>query len=393
MKIVQINAVCGMGSTGGITIEISKMLNAHNIENYIFYTYGKYDYEQGIKYSSNFYIKLNAVLARVFGNYGFNSRLSTGKLIRKLKEIKPDIVHLHNIHGHDVNLKEFFCYLKESGVRVIWTFHDCWAFTGYCMHFDLLKCPKWQKLCKECPQKKQYSIFCDKSEKLFLAKKELFNGIDDMTIVTPSEWMAALTKHSFMNKIPVQVINNGVDLDVFHLKNTNIRQKLGLDDKYVVLGIPKGELERFLELADKMDNKYQLLLVGLSKKELKRLPGNVLGMGKVQNRETMAEIFCASNVFVNMTMQDTFPTVNLESLACGTPVITFNTGGSPEAVDDETGAVVEKENIAELYKSIQEICNGPDRSEACIKRAKSLYNANERFADYLDLYLKRGRFE
>ncbi len=393
MKIVQINAVCGMGSTGEITVKISKMLNQHNIENYILYTYGTCDYEQGIKYSSNFNIKLNAMLARLFGNYGFNSRFSTKKLISKLKEIKPDIVHLHNIHGHDLNLKAFFEYLKESGVRVIWTFHDCWAFTGYCMHFDFLKCQKWENICGECPQKNKYSLFFDKSDKLFNLKKSLFTSIQDMTIVAPSEWMASLVKKSYMNKFPVEVINNGTDLDVFYKRNTNIRQKYGLGEKHIVLGIQKENIELFFELAERMDDKYQLLLAGLSKSQLNKLPKNIIGIGKIENREEMAELFCASDVFVNMTLQDTFPTVNLESLACGTPVITFNTGGSPEAVDDKTGAVVQKGNITELYEAIQEICNGPDRSEACHKRAKDLYNAKERFADYLDLYLRKGRFE
>ena len=393
MKIVQINAVCGMGSTGGITIQISKMLNEHNIENYIFYTYGTYDYEQGIKYSSNLNIRLNAIMARVFGNYGFNSHLATRKLIRKLKEIKPDIVHLHNIHGHDVNLKAFFRYLKESNVRVIWTFHDCWAFTGYCMHFDFLKCQKWEEMCRKCPQRSKFSLFFDKSEKLFRLKKSLFTDIEDMTIVAPSEWLATLARHSFMDKFPVEVINNGTDLDVFYKRDTDIKQKYGLEEKYLVLGIPKENIEWFLELAKIVSDKYQLLLAGLSRSQMESLPENIIGIGKVKNREEMAAIFSAADVFVNMTLQDTFPTVNLESLACGTPVITFNTGGSPEAVDDETGAVVQKGNIAELYKAIQNICSGPDRSEACITRARDLYNAKERFAEYLDLYLKKGRFE
>lgn len=393
MKIVQINAVCGMGSTGGITIEISKMLNEHNIENYIFYSYGKYEYEKGIKYSSNLSIRINAILAKLFGNYGFNSHFSTNRLIRRLKAIKPDIVHLHNIHGHDVNIKKFFRYLKESGVRVIWTFHDCWAFTGYCMHFDYLKCSKWKELCKECPQKKSFSLFSDKSEKIFRLKEALFSDIEDLTVVAPSGWLAELAKQSFMSRFPIEIINNGTDLDVFYKRQTSLKEKYGVENKHLVLGIPKENYEWFLELAEKMQDKYQLILVGLSKSQLQKLPKKIIGIGKVQSREEMAEIFSASDVFVNMTLQDTFPTVNLESLACGTPVITFNTGGSPEAVDDKTGAVVQKGNITELYEAIQEICAGPDRSEDCVKRARELYNAKERFADYLDLYLRKGRFE
>lgn len=393
MKIVQINAVCGMGSTGEITVKISNMLNEHNIENYVFYTYGKSKYEQGVKYSTNLTVGLNAVMAKVLGNYGFNSHFSTKKLIRKLKQIKPDIIHLHNIHGHDVNLKTFFKYLKESGVRVIWTFHDCWAFTGYCMHFDLLNCRKWESVCNECPQKNNYSLFVDKSKKLFNLKKSIFTDIEDMTIVTPSEWMASLAKKSYMNKFPIKIINNGTNTDIFYRRNTNIRQQFGVGEKYLVFGIVKGNYDLFMNLADKMEDKYQLVLAGLSKSQLQKLPKNIIGIGKIKSRDEMAEFFSASDVFVNMTLQDTFPTVNLESLACGTPVITFNTGGSPEAVDDKTGIVVQKGNVTELYEAVCTICNGEDRSEACIKRARELYNAKERFADYLDLYLKKGRFE
>ena len=393
MKVVQLNAVCGVGSTGGITVEISKMLTAHNIENYILYTNRRHDYELGIRYSNDMLVKSNAALAAIFGNYGFNSYISTRRLIRLLNDIKPDIVHLHNIHGHDLNLSIFFEYLKRKNVRVIWTFHDCWAFTGYCMHFDSLSCQKWQSECRSCPQAKKYSVFFDRSKELYLKKKRLFTAIDDMTVVSPSVWLAALAKRSFLNKYPIEVINNGIDLDIFMPRESDIRERYGLENKKIVLGVPKGKLKYFVELSRIMAEKYKLVLVGLNDKEIQSIPGNILGLPRTRDRIEMAELFSAADVYINTTLEDTFPTVNLEAQACGTPVITFNTGGSQEAIDDNTGAVVEKGNIQAMYEAVQYICGGPDRSAACIERARRLYDAKERFNDYYDLYCRAGRFK
>lgn len=386
MKIVQLNAVCGVGSTGGITVAISRMLTDHNIENYILYTNGTHDYKLGIKYSNWLLVKSSALKAKVLGNYGFNSHKATNNLINILNEIKPDIVHLHNIHGHDLNLECFFEYLRHTKVKVVWTFHDCWAFTGYCMHFDVLKCTKWQTKCSNCPQARRYSLFADRSEHLFLKKKELFTAIDDITIVSPSNWLAELARHSFLNKYEIEVINNGIDLDIFRPRNNVFKKEYGIDDKHMILGVPKGHLEPFKKLSEILDEEYKLVLVGLTKKDRSELPKNIIGLPRTADRMEMAQLFTAADVYVNTTLEDTFPTVNLESLACGTPVITFNTGGSPEAIDDNTGIVVEKGNISAVYEAIRDICTGADRSNACIERARKLYNADDRFEDYYKLY-------
>lgn len=393
MKVVQLNAVCGVGSTGGITVGISKMLTGHNIENYILYTNGHYDYELGINYSSRFQVKSSAAMAKLLGNYGFNSFSSTKRLIHILNEIKPDIVHLHNIHGHDLNLEMFFKYLRDINVRVIWTFHDCWAFTGYCMHFDILQCSKWKSLCEDCPQSKTYSCFFDRSRELFLKKKELFTAIEDMTVVSPSVWLAELAGHSFLNKFPIEVINNGIDLEVFRPSDSDFRSKYGLEEKHIILGVPKGHIHYFIELNKIIDSEYKIVLVGLNEKEIKSLPAEILGLPQTNSRKEMAQLFTAADVYVNTTLQDTFPTVNLEALACGTPVITFSTGGSPEAIDDTTGMVVEKKNVKAIYEAVRYICTGADRSAACIERAHRLYDGRERFNDYFELYSRSGRFQ
>lgn len=394
MKVVQLNAVCGVGSTGGVTIGISQMLTEHGIENYILYTNGHYDYELGINYSNKFLVKSSAAIAAISGNYGFNSHIATKRLIKILNEIKPDIVHLHNIHGHDLNLKMFFEYLKETGVRVIWTFHDCWAFTGYCMHFDAMECSKWQHICENCPQAKKYSIFTDRCKELYLKKKELFTSIDDLTVVSPSRWLADLTKKSYLNKYPIEVINNGIDLETFKPSESDFREKYNLTDKKIILGVPKGHISYFEELNKIIDhNKYKIVLVGLNSHETESLSDTILGLPRTNNRSEMAKLFTAADVYVNTTLEDTFPTVNLESLACGTPVITFDTGGSPEAIDEKTGIIVEKRNINEIYEAVKKICAGHDRKKDCIDRAHRLYNGKERFNDYFELYSHSGRFQ
>ena len=388
MKVVQINSVCGIGSTGGITIQLSNAMSENNIENYILYTYNSYDYYLGIRYSNKHKIKFNALCSHILGNYGFNSKSSTKKLIKHLKKINPDIVHIHNIHGHDLHLGMLFKYLKKMGVKVIFTLHDCWLFTGYCVHFDSIGCDKWQTQCKKCPQRKRYSWFFDKSEKLYKRKKALFTSLDDVTIVSPSQWLADLAKKSFLGKFPVKVIYNGIDLDVFKPIESDFRDKHNLENKKIVLGIPKGRLNGFIELAKLLDDEYKLVLVGLNETDIKKLPDNVIGIG-YQPHSELAKIFTASNVYVNTTLEDTFPTVNLEALACGTPVVTFNTGGSPEAIDEKTGILVEKGNIKAVYNAVKEICNGPDRSADCIERANRLYNKHDRFKEYIDLYNRR----
>ena len=392
MKTVQINAVYGHGSTGIIVSEISRMLTENNIENYVFYTGRKCSEKNKISYMGDFGVKLNALIAKVMGNYGFNTHIGTAKLIGDLEKINPDVIHLHNIHGHNLNLNTFFKYLKRKNIRVIWTFHDCWAFTGYCTHFEFLPCEKWKKECSNCPQKATYSWFFDKSGKQFLKKKELFCSLPDMTIVTPSNWLAKLVKSSCLKDFPVEVINNGIDLDIFKHRNTESTD--GFGERRVILGMPKGTLAGFLELNKILDKtKYKLVLAGLSENEIDALPDDITGIKRTTNRDELAGIYSMADVFVNFTMEDTFPTVNLEALACGTPIVTYRTGGSPETIDENTGIVVDQGDTEATYKAIQEICNGPSRKEACIKRAHDLYNAKERFAEYLELYLKKGRFE
>lgn len=391
MKIVQLNSFCGKGSTGTIALNISHALGDERIENYILYTLGDYKFPLGIKYSCRLYIKLNALLSKIFGNYGFNSNMATRRLIKHLERIKPDIVHIHNIHSHDVNLRMLFKYLNKNNIRVVMTLHDCWMFTGYCTHFDVQNCDKWQSCCENCPQAKRYSRIWDKSARLFEEKKKLITSMNDLTVVAPSNYLAKLAKKSFLNKFPIEVINNGVDLDVFKKTDSDFKDKYNLNGKKIVFGIPKSKIDLFIKLNELLDKeKYRLVLAGLTQKELHSLSDDILGLPYMMPSE-LAKVFSAADVFVNMTLEDTFPTVNLESLACGTPVITFDTGGSPEAVDENTGRVVVKNDLNATIEAVSELC-ASNMSDECIARAKKFYNAKERYSDYVKLYKREGRF-
>ena len=390
MKIVHINATCGVGSTGKICLDISRLLIARGDESYILYSSSTNGYEHGIGCSSNNYIKTQAFKSRLLGNYGFNSKRATRKMISELDRIKPDIVHLHNIHGHDCNLEMLFTYFKEKGIRLVWTCHDCWPFTAYCTHFAMAKCDKWKSGCKDCVQKKSYSWFLDRSSRLYKQKKKLFTGLD-MTLVAPSQWVADLTKQSFLGEYPVEVINNGIDLNVFYPVEGNFKQKYGIGDKKLILGVSfdwteKKGVDVFIELAKKLPDDYKIVLVGTNDSVDRILPDNIISIHRTQDQKELAEIYTAADLFVNPTREEVLGLVNIEALACGTPGVTFNSGGSPECYNETCGAVVECGDVDALEKEIIRICTDmPYLSEDCINNAKK-FDKDERYKEYLNLY-------
>lgn len=390
MKVVQINSVCKSGSTGKICISISKLLTSYGIENYIFHVEDECQYSLGKQYMSSFQVKVQAIKAKFFGNYGFQSKNATYKLIKELEKITPDIVQLHNLHGHNVHLGVLFSYLKEKKIKTFWTFHDCFAFVSYCMYFDMAKCDKWKNGCRQCPQRKKYSWFVDRSSSLYKKKKELFSGLD-LTIITPSQWLSGLVKQSFLGDYPVKIIHNGIDLSLFSPRKSNFREKYGISSQQkVLLGIAnkwekrKG-LDVFLHLVERLDKeKYKIVLVGTNDKIDMQLPSEIISIHRTVNQHELAEIYSAADYFVNPTREDNFPTVNLESIACGTPVITFNTGGSPEALSETSGIVIEQDDFNELCKVIESE-NDFLTKENCLERATH-FNQDDKYKEYIDLY-------
>ena len=288
MKVIQINATCGIGSTGKIAVGISQLMSAENIENYILCSRSD-GYPLGISCADSRYIRLQALKSKILGNYGFNSKRATQRMIAELKRIKPDIVHLHNIHGHDCNLEMLFLYLREQKTKLIWTFHDCWAFTAYCPHYTMIKCDKWRFNCNQCKQLHEYSWFVDRGEELFERKKKLFEGME-LTIVTPSQWLANIVKESFLKEYSVEVINNGIDLKIFKPTESDFRQINALERKKIVLGISFGWSERkgfdvFIDLARRLAGDYQIILVGTDAATDKLLPDNIMSIQRTQNQQ------------------------------------------------------------------------------------------------------------
>lgn len=334
-------------------------------------------------------------MSRVFDAQGLSSKRATKQLITQIREYNPDVIQLHNLHGYYLNYEILFDFLKNFDKPVVWTLHDCWPITGHCAHFDYIGCEKWKTGCFACQQKKEYprcDVF-DCSAKNFAKKKATFTGVRNLAVVTPSNWLAEIVKQSFLGEYPVTVINNGIDLEVFKPtdpEKNDFRESLSLKDKTIILGVAqnwgkKKGLDDFIELSKILDESYQVVLVGLSKKQLKKLPSNIVGISKTNNVQELIQIYSAADIFVNPTLEDNFPTVNLEALACGTPIITYNTGGSPECINDDCGIVVEKGNIKDISERLSDLKINRFKSENCCLHAKK-YEKSARYCEYLTLF-------
>lgn len=389
MKILQINSVCGIRSTGRICTDIAAELEKQGHTCRIAYgresvpeQYQKYAVPVGNRWS----VMFDGIKTRLLDNAGFNSTAQTKIFVKWIKEYDPDVIHLHNIHGYYLNIRVLFDYLRTCGKKIFWTFHDCWPFTGHCTHFDFAGCQRWQEGCHDCPLRGHYpaSKVIDRSKKNYLQKKQLFTGIPNLTIVTPSHWLANIVKQSFLGAYDVQVIPNGIDTTVFRPVTGNFREQYGLQGKKMVMGAAaiwcarKG-LPDFLRLAEMLPAEYQVVLVGLTKAQKENLPKNIVGITRTDSPQKLAEIYSHADVFVNPTYEDNYPTVNLEAQACGTPVITYRTGGSVESVPAEQ--VVEKGDVEALCRAVMEL-------EKCTIYPAD-YSAATGFQKYVELYLRK----
>lgn len=392
MKVVQINATCQRGSTGKICVAISQLLTERKIENYILYSGVESDYDLGIQCGDAKAIRFQALCSHLNGFYGFNSKGITQKLLKELDLIQPDIVHLHNLHGHNCHIGMLLNYLKTHRIKVYWTFHDCWAFTAYCPHFTMAQCEKWKTGCHDCPQYRSFSFFFDRSKDLFAMKKSAVDGLD-LTIITPSQWLADLVKQSFFKGYPVKVINNGIDLDVFKPTQSDFRERHGIKpDQKLLLGVAFGwgrrkGLDVFVELARRLDpTVYRIVLVGTDDETDRQLPEGVISIHRTQNQTELAGIYTVADLFVNPTREEVFGLVNVEALACGTPGVTFASGGSPECYDETCGSVVPKDDVDAMEREIRRICEQkPFETENCYRRAQA-YKQNVKFMEYIRLY-------
>lgn len=346
MRILQINSVCGIRSTGRICAEMADQFVAQGHECKIAYgrevvpeRYQKY----AVRIGSETSVKVNALMARLLDNEGFNAKAETRAFLKWAESYDPDLLWLHNLHGYYINVEMLFAWIKSRPqMKVMWLLHDCWAFTGHCAYFTVAGCEKWKTQCVNCPIKKDYpsSFFRDHSPGNFAKKRKAFCGVENMTLVTPSQWLADLVKQSFLKEYSVEVRHNTIDKSVFKPTPGDFRERYGLENKKIVLGVAsawgarKG-LDDFVRLADRLDDTYKVVLVGLTKSQVEQMPKEILSISRTNSPKELAEIYTAADIFLNLTYEDNYPTVNLEAQACGTPCVTYRTGGSVESVPEE----------------------------------------------------------
>lgn len=355
MKILQINTDCGSGSIGRIMVDLYREMEREGNECYIAYGRGKTPNDiKTIRIGTKKDVYFHATMTRITDRCGFYSKKATKEFIRKVREISPDIIHLHNIHGYYINIKLLFDFLRDFEGSAIWTLHDCWPFTGHAAYCDAVQCEKWETGCYDCPQMLQYpKAFVDVSRKNWTQKKSIFSKVNNLSIVTPSRWLEGMVKRSFLSEYSVQVINNGIDTTIFRPKNQDMKRRYGFEDNIVILGVAsvwdkrKG-LKDFIALSERLDERYKIILVGLSEKQIKELPNAILGLKRTSNLEELVDIYNMADIFFCPTYEDNYPTVILEASACGTPVITYQTGGAPETIKGHCGKIFRQGDIDDV---------------------------------------------
>lgn len=394
MKVLQINTVCGRGSTGRIATDLLKCLKEKGYFGKIAYGIGPMlnaESSETIEIDTKLEYYVHNLFSRFTDKEGCYSIYATKRLIGQIEEYKPDIIHLHNIHGHYINYKILFNYLKKVKMPVVWTFHDCWSFTGHCSHFTMAKCEQWKNHCSYCSQLRCYPECYTKGnvKSNFTNKMQSFTGLDNLVIVTPSKWLAGLVKESFLKEYPVRVINNGIDLTKFQPENGDqFRNKYNLKGKTVILGVASEWSERkgysdFIKLSSEISENQKIVMVGVSDRQVEELPNSIIAIKKTNSVEELAEIYSAADVFLNFTYEDNFPTVNLEAMACGTPVITYKTGGSVEPITEETGFIIDQ---GDYMAALNLIGKARMLDRHIVASSAMQYSSKDKFNDYISLY-------
>lgn len=386
MRVLQINTTYNIGSTGRIVSGIDSILKVKGIESYVGYGYGNIVDNYHYKIVDRFESYLHNAMSRFSDGQGLFTNSKTSQFVKRIEEISPDIIHLHNLHGNYINYRLLFNYIIESNSKVVWTLHDCWPFTGHCAYFDMVGCEKWQNQCEHCPQTKCYPpSFVDCSKRNFILKKHLFTALGDRLVIVPvSYWLSRLLKDSFFSNCNIVTIHNGINLVNFKHYEIN-------PAKPYVLGVAaqwdkrKG-LSDFIKLRSIIDKNIGIVLVGLSKTQIRSLPKGINGIERTNNVEELSKLYSGASVFVNTTYEDNYPTVNLESISCGTPVITYNTGGSPESVLEGCGLVVPRGDVIKLCEAINKLITMNVSRDQLIRISRNNFDEKNCFQSYLELY-------
>ena len=403
MKILLINAVSGIRSTGRICADLADYLNQHGDAGYIAYSYGL-PYEHSYRIGGVLEQKLHGFLSRLFGLQGYYSTWGTRKLISYIEALRPDAVHLHNLHGNYINLKLLLTYLADNDIPTVVTLHDCWFYTGKCCHYTVDNCFKWRSECHDCPRlhKDNPSWLLDRTRKMHRDKKTLFARLPRLAVIGVSDWITQEARQSLLaSATMVTRIYNWIDFDLFQPVNTDSqRRKLGLDDKFLVLGVAsswskdKG-LDQFIALAGRLPQTMAMLLVG-SLPPAVQLPANIIHIQETHDTRELIAYYSLADVFVNLSLEETFGKTAAEALACGTPVIAYRSTANPELIGDGCGHVVEPDSVAGLDAALEKVRqNGKAHyTDKCIAFASANFNKNDRLADHVTLYqelIKRRR--
>ena len=403
--LLQINPVLRVNtSTGRIMQEIGELAMQHGWRSCIAYSKGR----DGIKSCQSEVIPVgnkwstiwHGLETRLFDRHGLASNEATRLFVKQIQELKPDVIHIHNIHGYFLNYQILFDFLAKSNIPVIWTVHDCWLYTGHCYYYSYAGCNKWQTGCGHCPQKKEFpaSWLIDRSHQNYEDKKQAFTSLplDQLTIVPVSEWIREEMQHSFFRNNQFHVIHNGINTNIFNIYNPEqVKQKYGLNGKHILLGVAsiwsreKG-FDDCIQMADLLHPDEMLVLVGVRPEQQKKLKKNMLGIPRTENIHQLAELYAAADAFINPTWQDNYPTVNLEAISCGTPVVTYRTGGSIEAITDQTGFIVPQGNVKDMLEAARLISQRGKAyyQQPCRTYALENFRKEDRYQDYLDLYDK-----
>ncbi len=400
--LLQINSAVNFSSTGKIVEQLGVAARKDGWQTYVAHgaRYVKQSELKDLHIESPWEERIHGIKSKLFDAHGLGSTYSTRRLIEEIKKIKPDVIHLHNIHGYYINYPILFNYLGNADIPVMWTFHDCWPITGHCAYFDLANCEKWKTECHDCELRGQYPVaWIDRCAANYAKKKYYFNLPKKMIIVPVSRWEEDVIKESFLKGFRTQVIYSGIDTEVFKPTVSHLREELGLKNQFVILGVAsgwgkEGRLNGFLELRKRLSSAYTIILVGLTKEQIGSMPEGIMGVERTNNVQELAAYYTMADIFINPTMQDSFGLTSVEALSCGTPAITYRSGGSPETVDENTGIVVERGNadgLADAVYAIEMVLKNGNLAglygkETCRSRAVEHFNKYDRYQDYIDLY-------
>ncbi len=399
IQLLQINSVVNLGSTGRIAEEIGQLVVKNGWKSYI--AYGRNEREsqsEAIKIANERDIIWHGVQTRLFDRHGFASKKATNELVEKIKEIKPDIIHLHNLHGYYLNIEILFHYLATVDVPVVWTLHDCWPITGHCTYFSFIGCEKWKTQCGHCPQKRGYpaSYGLDRSSQNYLLKKKAFTSMpsERMVLVVVSYWLDSVIGRSFLKEFPRKVIYNGIDTKKFSPKDSiELRNRFSIKGRFILLGVATNWSQRkglsdYLKLSKILRDDEVIILLGLNSDQIRNLPRNVIGVQRTEDMEELASFYSMADIVCNFSFEETFGLTTVEGFACGTPGIVYNCTASPELVSSDTGFVVEAGDIEGIRSAIDTIRNRgkASYSSACRERAVTMFNKDNQFEQYIQLY-------